>query len=94
MLLLRLFMSFLTAVVRLLSLVTVSGSSVRGLRVWGHVQRPLDCGFASVNLVKVVAVPCTTDLAASSVVSLWRIPECDFTLPMCVMYPRSFRARR
>ena len=90
----RFFIIFLTAVVRLLRLVSVSGSSVLELRVWGHVRRPPDCGSASVNVVKVVVVPSTTDLAASSAASLWKIPVCDFTLPMNVVYPRSSRVRR
>ncbi len=57
-------------------------------RICGHVLSPLIGGSASANVVSRVFCPSTTPRAAASASSLCVTPVCDFTLPMCVLYPK------
>ena len=57
------------------------------VRVWGQVLSPPTGGFASVNIMSGGLCSSTTLCAVVSASSLCVTPVCDFTLPMCVLYP-------
>jgi hypothetical protein len=69
------------------SLVMMGGVSFPCFRVWGHVLSPPTGGSASVNIMSRALCPSTTLRADVSASSLCVALVCDFTLPMCVLYP-------
>ncbi len=74
-------------VCRSASLIELGGVSLLAFRICGHVLSPPTGGFASVNIMSGVLCPVTTLRADVSDSSLCLTHVCDFTLPMCVVYP-------
>ena len=70
------------------NLVTLDGVSFLGFLIWGQVLSPPTGGSASVNIMSGALCPSTTLRAVVSASSLCLTLVCDFTLPMCVLYPR------
>jgi hypothetical protein len=66
----------------------LNGVSFIGFLIWGQVlSPPTTGGFASVNIMLGVLCPSTTFRAAMSASPFCVTHVCDFTLPMCVLYP-------
>ena len=80
-------MSLRRLVCRSANLVMLGGVSLLVLRVWGQVLSHPTGRSASVNIMSGVLCP-SSALRADVSASSWCVtPVCDFTLPMCVVYP-------
>ena len=55
-----------------------------------HDLSPAMGGLASVKSISSSLCHSTTLRTAVSAFSLWVTPVCNFTLPICVLYPRVF----
>ena len=69
------------------SLVMVGAVPFPFCRVWGQVLSPPTGGSAPVKIMSGALCPSATLRAVVSASSLCVTPVCDFTLPMCVLYP-------
>jgi len=69
------------------SLVMLDGVSLLVIRVWDQVLSPPTGGSASVNIMSGDLCPSTTLRADVSASLLCVTPVCDFTLPICILYP-------
>ena len=69
------------------SLVMVGGESLLVVRIWGEVLSHYTDGSAYVNILSGVLCPSTTLRAVATASSLCVTLVCNFTLPMCVLYP-------
>jgi len=80
-------MSFRMLECKSASLVMIGGVPFPFCRVWGQSLSPPTGRSASVNIMSGVLCPYTTLRAVVSASSLCATPVCEFTLPMCVLYP-------
>ena len=69
------------------SLAMIGGVPLSFCRAWGQVLSPPTGGSASVKIMSGVLCPSATLRAVVFASSLCVTPMCDFTLPMCVLYP-------
>ena len=69
------------------SSVVVGVESLLFVRIWGQVLSPPTAGLVSVNIMSGCLCSSTTLRAVVSDLSLCVTPVCDFTLPICVLYP-------
>jgi hypothetical protein len=68
-------------------LVMIGGVTFPFFRLWGYVLSPPTDEFVSVNIMSTVLCPSTTPRADVYASLLCVTPVCDFTLPVCVLYP-------
>jgi hypothetical protein len=69
------------------SLVMIGGESLLIFRICGQILNPPTGGSVSVNIISGVLCPSTTLRAIVSASSLCVTSVCNFTLPICVLYP-------